>query len=157
MMMGKTVCITDPAAAEARNQQMLAARAAGQSPDGNVAFPPPTDGLILKGSAGAGAYFPQFIAEISARIDDALGAGPWLISAEPVSSDALQIPAFALDEPRLAPWRSALEAWLSANGADGVLVRPDRHVFGTGDVVPLLATWDAALAADGSDPDPGRK
>ncbi len=157
IMMGKTVCITDPAAAEVRNQQMLAARAAGQSPDGNVAFPPPSDGLILKGSAGAGAYFPQFVAENGARIDDALGGEAWLVSASPVASGAQRTSAFVLDDIRLAPWRPALGKWLSANGADAVLVRPDRHVFGTGDAVPLLETWNVALRADASDLDPWRE
>jgi 3-(3-hydroxy-phenyl)propionate hydroxylase len=40
IMMGRTVCITDPAAAAERDRQMLAARAAGQSPDGAPAYPP---------------------------------------------------------------------------------------------------------------------
>ncbi len=59
MMMGKTVCITDPEAAGARDRQMLAARAAGGAPDGSPAYPPILAGCILAGSPGAGRYFPQ--------------------------------------------------------------------------------------------------
>ena len=75
VMMGRTVCITDPEAAAMRDAQMLAARAAGHSPDGTVEYPPIAQGLILVGSAGAGSYFPQpVVGEV--RLDDVLGAAP---------------------------------------------------------------------------------
>ncbi|MBN8502151.1 MAG: bifunctional 3-(3-hydroxy-phenyl)propionate/3-hydroxycinnamic acid hydroxylase, partial [Sphingomonadales bacterium] len=79
VMMGRTVCTTDPAAAAIRDAQMLAARAAGQSPDGNLAYPPISDGAILAGTPAAGSYFPQFVAD-GARIDDILGPGHWLLT-----------------------------------------------------------------------------
>jgi 3-(3-hydroxy-phenyl)propionate hydroxylase len=80
MMMGRTVCITDPAAAAERDRQMLAARAAGQSPDGRTTYPEIRSGLILEASAGAGTYFPQFVsADGRTRLDDVLGPGAWLI------------------------------------------------------------------------------
>ena len=132
VMMGRTVCITDPQAAAARDAQMLAARAAGQSPDGAIEYPPIASGLILAGSAGAGSYFPQAVVG-EARLDDVLGAAPWLIDRS------------ALDRPDLAPFRAALTAWLDGHGADAVLVRPDRHVFGTGNAVELADKWAAAL------------
>lgn len=134
VMMGQTVCITDPAAAAMRNEQMLAARAAGQSPDGNIAYPPISSGMILSGSPGAGSYFPQAVVDC-ARLDDVLGADAWLIDRA------------ALDEVRLAPFRPALAEWLGAQGVEAVLVRPDRHVFGTGDAAMLQAAWQQALAA----------
>lgn len=127
MMMGRTVCITDPAAAAERDAQMLAARAAGAGPGGPLRYPSIETGCILSGSAGAGAYFPQG----PARLDDALGAGPWLITRD------------ALDSATLAPHREMLAAWLDAHHADSVLVRPDRHVFGTGDATALQAAWTA--------------
>ena len=133
VMMGQTVCITDPAAAELRNQQMLAARAAGQSPDGNIAYPPISSGLILSGSAGAGSYFPQPVVN-GQRLDHVLGDQHWLITRS------------GLGEARLAPFRSALGQWLDQHQADAVLVRPDRHVFGTGPAEDLLAGWAAALS-----------
>jgi len=132
VMMGRTVCITDPEAAAARDAQMLAARAAGHSPDGTVEYPPIADGLILSGSPGAGSYFPQPVAG-EKRLDDVLGAGHWLIDRA------------ALERPELAPFRAELAAWLEAQGAQAVLVRPDRYVFGTGSAGELEANWEAAL------------
>jgi len=146
MMMGKTVCITDPQAAAARNQQMLAARAAGQSPDGNVSFPPVAQGLIHTGCAAAGSYFPQFIADNGARLDDALGEGGWLIGEGPADAPVPpDIEALPLDDARLAPWRAAPDGWLAAHRARAVLVRPDRYVFGAGHSGELLAAWTEGL------------
>lgn len=132
VMMGRTVCITDPQAAAMRDAQMLAARAAGQSPDGAIEYPPIASGLILAGSAGAGSYFPQSVAG-EARLDDVLGTGPWLIDRA------------ALGRPELIPFRAALTAWLDDRGAEAALVRPDRHVFGTGSAAALAEAWAAAL------------
>jgi 3-(3-hydroxy-phenyl)propionate hydroxylase len=134
VMMGRTVCITDPQAAAARDAQMLAARAAGHSPDGTVEYPPIGDGLILTGSPGAGAYFPQPVAD-EARLDDVLGAGYWLIDRA------------ALERAELAAFREALAGWLDTHQAEAVLVRPDRYVFGTGRADDLADAWAAALRA----------
>ena len=132
IMMGQTVCITDPDAAAARDAQMLAARAAGQGPDGALAYPPISSGLILAGSSGAGSYFPQFIAG-GQRLDDVLGDDAWVIDAN------------LLGTTPMAPFRDALEGWLAGHGAEAVLVRPDRHVFGSGRADALRAAWAAAL------------
>ncbi len=134
IMMGRTVCITDPAAAAMRDAQMLAARAAGQSPDGALEYPPIASGLILAGSPGAGSYLPQPVAEDGSRLDDVLGMGEWLISRAD------------LDQPRLAPYRTALASWLDHHAAAAVLVRPDRYVYGTGESTALAASWKAAMS-----------
>ena len=142
VMMGQTVCITDPVAAEARNQQMLAARAAGQSPDGAVEFPPLATGCMLGGTAGAGSYFPQFMAAEGERIDDALGEQAWLIGTiTPGIAAPAGVSFVSLDAAPLAPWRKAAAQWLTERGAEAVLVRPDRYVFGTGDAASLLSAW----------------
>lgn len=142
VMMGQTVCITDPVAAEARNQQMRAARAAGQSPDGAVEFPPLATGCMLGGTAGAGSYFPQFMAAEGERIDDALGEQAWLIGTiMPGIAAPAGISLVSLDAAPLAPWRKAAAQWLTERGAEAVLVRPDRYVFGTGDAASLLSAW----------------
>ena len=143
IMMGRTVCITDPEAARMRDTQMLAARAAGQSPDGNLAYPPIASGMIMDGSAGAGSYFPQFRANDGARMDDVLGSGVWLIgrTADP---DAEAIP---LDDPRLAPFAKDLAKWLDTHQAEAVLVRPDHQVFGTGTTRMLSRAWRDALTS----------
>lgn len=135
IMMGRTVCITDPTAAAMRDAQMIAARAAGQSPDGNVAYPPISSGMILIGTPGAGSYFPQPLGENGERLDDVLGLGHWLLTRAD------------LDQPRLAPFRAALGEWFDTHDVDAVLVRPDRYVYGTGQADDLNKQWSAAHTA----------
>ncbi|MDE2562852.1 MAG: bifunctional 3-(3-hydroxy-phenyl)propionate/3-hydroxycinnamic acid hydroxylase [Sphingomonadales bacterium] len=146
IMMGRTVCITDPAAAAERDRQMLAARAAGQSPDGALAYPPIADGLVLAGSPGAGSYFPQPVdAASGAKLDDVLGGEAWLLSrgaAAPVDG----VVAVGLEDPRLESFASGIAAWLDAHDTGAVLVRADRYVFGTGTHAALIEAWQAALA-----------
>ena len=141
MMMGKTVCIIDAEAAAARDADMLAARAAGASPDGTPVYPPILAGCIHTGSPGAGAYFPQFTAN-GRRSDDSLGRGPVLISADAPPPDA----GLHWIDPQASDFAEALEAQLKRFGQPALLVRPDRHVFGAGTSAALAAAWQAALA-----------
>ena len=143
MMMGRTVCIADPIAAEARDKQMLAARAAGSSPDGAVSNPPLGNGVLMSGSPEAGNYFPQFVVNENQRLDDVLGSGAWLIamSRPKVERENASLQTIALDDPRLSPFKSLLEAWLDKYGADAVLVRPDRYIYGTGAPDVLAKAW----------------
>jgi 3-(3-hydroxy-phenyl)propionate hydroxylase len=76
-----------------------------------------------------------------------LGPGAWLIShGEVPAAQAGTIPvtALALGDSRLAPFRPEIEAWLAAHGADAVLVRADRHVFGTGGAGDLVQAFRSA-------------
>jgi len=148
MMMGRTVCITDPEMAIQRDKQMIAARASGASPDGSVHYPPISHGCILYGTPGAGSYFPQSVSTCPfiSRLDDVLGPGAWLISRQssPVAHDsALQ--SACLDDTRVAPFREHLDAWLSEHQCEAVLVRPDRYVFGAGGADSLRKAWAAAV------------
>jgi 3-(3-hydroxy-phenyl)propionate hydroxylase len=138
IMMGKMVCITDPDAACARDEQMLAARKAGGGAGGALGQPPLADGCLMTGTAGAGSYFPQAVSG-SARLDDVLGSGAWLIGRGAGEN------LIAVDSARLAPFRAQLEAWLAKHDADAVLVRPDRYVFGTGKADDLSAAWAKAV------------
>lgn len=150
MMMGRTVCITDPEAAAQRDTQMLAARATGESFDGAVSFPPMDDGCILKGITGAGAYFAQAIGgEPVRRLDDVLGPGAWLISRSTHSVQhraGVHLLEITIEDASLVPFRDHLEAWLSRHDAEAVLVRPDCYVFGTGSAQMLYDAWAARLA-----------
>ena len=127
--MGRTVCITEPEVAAARDAQMLAARADGQSPDGSVSYPALTSGAVLMGATAAGEYFPQARASDGLALDDALGLDAWLIAR----SDLARAP--------LAPFAADLGAWFDAHGVDALLLRPDRHVFGAGEAAVLQAAW----------------
>ncbi len=145
LMMGRTVCILDPKAAAARDEAMLAQRAAGGGPGGAFSFPPFEAGCLLASSPGAGELFPQpwtTTANGTARMDDLLtGPGPWLIER----SWTARMDGFSLTEERLAPFADSLEAWFTHRQADAVLVRPDHYVFGTGKPADLLAAWRAAV------------
>lgn len=142
IMMGRTVCITDPEAARVRDEQMLAARAAGSSPDGSFIHPPIAGGCIIAGVSGAGSYFPQAIAK-TYRLDDVLGPGAWLISRSLPTGHrtASALRSIALDDSEIAPFKEPLETWLTKHLAEAVLVRPDRYVFGTGTAEALQEAW----------------
>jgi 3-(3-hydroxy-phenyl)propionate hydroxylase len=141
MMMGRTVCITDPAAAAERDRQMLAARAAGQSPDGRTTYPEIRSGLILEASAGAGTYFPQFVsADGRTRLDDVLGPGAWLIG-EIESSEYPGLKTASLSSNVIETLKNDIREWLNRHQAEAVLVRPDRYVFGTGAPAALVNAW----------------
>ncbi|MDE2437372.1 MAG: bifunctional 3-(3-hydroxy-phenyl)propionate/3-hydroxycinnamic acid hydroxylase [Sphingomonadales bacterium] len=135
IMMGRTVCITDPAAAAERDAQMIAARAAGKSADGALAYPPIGGGVVLIGAPGAGTYFPQPV-HGELRLDDVLG------------SDAVVLDRTGLGEERFAAFRTQILAWLDGNAVDAVLVRPDRYVFGGGDAASLVKAWRAATGME---------
>lgn len=128
--MGQLVCTLDPQAAAARDAAMTGP---GPKPPMPSFSPPPLGaGCVLADSPAAGTLFIQPWAG-ETRLDDVLGAGPWLITRAD------------LDRPRLAPFRAALAAWLDKQGVEAVLVRPDRYVFGAGEAGALAAAWRARL------------
>jgi 3-(3-hydroxy-phenyl)propionate hydroxylase len=147
--MGRVVCATDPAAVAARDAAMLAQRR--EQPLGTL--PPPPDmtvGCILAGSPGAGETFPQPWAEVGGRtrrLDDVLGRGAWLIATSGAARTAQpsRLAPIGLDDPRLAPFRADVGAWLAKRDAEAVLVRPDHCVFGTGRADALAEAYAAAL------------
>lgn len=59
IMMGKTVCITNPVSAWLRDAKFKLARKLGKLPDGPPAYPPISAGHILSDRAGAGSCFPS--------------------------------------------------------------------------------------------------
>lgn len=141
MMMGRTVCLLDPEAATMRDAQMIAARAAAGGPAEPAGWPPFPAGCILAGAAAVGSYFPQSVANDGTRLDDVAGAGAWLIVRADPPADHQDLTVLSLGGERLAGFRSALSQWLDSVGADAVLVRPDRYVFGTGDAATLVRAW----------------
>lgn len=144
IMMGKTVCITDPVAAAERDARLLAERAADAVPDGPPDYPAIKSGHVLAGSAGAGDYFSQILVQGigKTRLDEALGPGPWLITrhdAPALKPGKLRV--IALADPAIAPFEAHVRGWLEAHHAEAVLVRPDRYVFGTGASGDLAKAW----------------
>lgn len=147
--MGKVVCMLDPDAAAQRDAGMLAAKARGVAPLPPLQPPVFGAGCILAGARAAGSMFPQPCAgEGSARrrLDDLLGDGALLLSRVPVTTSTTGVRALSLGDVDLAPFRPALDGWLTKAGVDAVLVRPDRYVFGAGDPHRLLHAWAERLA-----------
>jgi 3-(3-hydroxy-phenyl)propionate hydroxylase len=145
--MGRLVCTLDPGLAAARDASMLAQHRAGAPPAPPPAPSPFAKGCILQGAPAAGSLFPQPTVGWGAdrlRMDDALGAGAWLISRR-AQSPVHGLDALSLEDPALAPFRTALESWLDRHAVEAVLVRPDRYVFGAGEPMGMAAAWRAAL------------
>jgi 3-(3-hydroxy-phenyl)propionate hydroxylase len=150
--MGRVVCVLDEDVAAARDAQMIAARQASGGRDGPL---PPMAGLstgFVHASPRAGTLALQPGArrydERSGLLDDLLGDSLgqkfWLLTrgAAPASPGAwLGTASLTTDIDD----DGALAAWL--DGADAVLVRPDRYVFGTGRADELIAACQAALGA----------
>lgn len=147
--MGRTVCTLDPDEAARRDAGMRAQSAA--SPAVMPPAPDLTDGCLMAG-AGAGTVFLQPWAEIAGErtgLDDILGHGAWLIVAADTPAPAAApegVAVHSLGEARLAPFAGPIADWLTQTGADAVLVRPDRYVFGAGRPAELARAWAAALA-----------
>ncbi|MFZ9396315.1 MAG: bifunctional 3-(3-hydroxy-phenyl)propionate/3-hydroxycinnamic acid hydroxylase [Erythrobacter sp.] len=137
IMMGRTVCITSKWRAFLRDTKFRLARALGKLPDGPPAYPPIAEGAIQNGSAAAGSYFPQLLAPDGSRLDDALGADAWLIRRDDLEGE------------RLSAFSGPLGEWFDRSGANAVLVRPDRYVFGTGEAGDLSRSWQLVAAGPG--------
>jgi 3-(3-hydroxy-phenyl)propionate hydroxylase len=135
--MGKVICLTDPEAAAARNAGMRAQRAAGAS-DISIKYPD-LKGGCLDTSSGAGSLFPQFQVK-GDRSDELFGNGYSLIGRR-LNIDPANVPlvrCFDLQDECLQTIVPVIDAWLLSHRANAVLVRPDRHVFGTGDARSLV-------------------
>jgi 3-(3-hydroxy-phenyl)propionate hydroxylase len=134
IMMGRTVCTTSKWSAFLRDMKFKLGRILGKLPAGPPDYPPITKGLIATGSTAAGSYFPQAIASNGARLDACSGSDYWLLSRADLA------------ERSIAPFASQLVTWFDKTGAEAVLVRPDRYVFGTGNPETLKQSWDRAIS-----------
>lgn len=134
VMMGRIVCITNRWSAWVRNMKFRLARRFGKLPDAPPHYPPISDGAIMADTRAAGSYFPQAISANGARLDDVLGTGYWLIDKSDLTGEVL------------APFADPLRRWLETVGSEAVLIRPDRHVFGTGHRDGLLSAWRAVTS-----------
>jgi 3-(3-hydroxy-phenyl)propionate hydroxylase len=148
LMMGWTVCITDPVAAAHRDAKMIADRERGTSPDGGgFDYPPIMHGIIRSNDALAGRRLPQPTGGTQ-RLDEVLGAGAVVITRSPAMTAIADLPIRSLDEPELAPFYNILGAWMATNGnPSAILARPDRYVFGSGEVDELVADYSRLLAS----------
>ena len=137
--MGQIVCLLDEGAAAGRDREMLARKASGAQ-DVSVSYPD-LKGGHLTDTPFAGALFPQPIASDGDRLDTLLGLGAVLISRSTPGERDGSVRMLAIDSPELVKFRDALSAWLNEAEAEAVLIRPDRHIFGTGNAQELLLAW----------------
>ena len=144
---GQVVCTLDTGMAAGRDEQMLAAKAAGAPPP-DISSPPlqPVFGLPESPCVGVRFFQPSVaVGKGVLRLDDVLGAGAWLIARDGVRLPRTDAPIRLVrtDAPVLGPFRGALERWLADAGQDAVLVRPDRYAFGTGAAEALVHAFEA--------------
>ncbi|EIZ79723.1 monooxygenase FAD-binding protein [Novosphingobium sp. Rr 2-17] len=139
--LGKIICVLDPAAAEARDAGMRAAREAGA--------PPPSDEILP--SLGKGAHWDDHGGGTLAvgglveraigqgHFDDVVGTGFVLLSRSGDPAEALSEENAALfaslggitaDVAAATDVSGAYTAWFEKLDADTALVRPDFYVFG---------------------------
>ena len=137
--MGQIVCLLDETAAAERNRDMLARKSSGAQ-DVSVLYPDLTGGHLTD-TAGAGALFPQPVSEDGERLDSLFGLDAVLIARSAIDPAGTGVRTFSLDSPELRKFAEPIDAWLTKAGADAVLIRPDRHVFGTGRAAALLGAW----------------
>jgi 3-(3-hydroxy-phenyl)propionate hydroxylase len=139
--MGQVVCLLDEAAAAKRDAGMIAKRDAGEEP--MQPPPPPQLAVIVEGAEPpVGMRFIQPWSD-GRGLDDILGSSAALIARDAVIT---AMPVLALNSRALAPYRDRLSAWLDKHGANAVLIRPDRYVFGIGEAAKLAEAYQRALA-----------
>ena len=139
--MGQIVCMLDENAAAGRDREMLARKASGAQAV-SVSHPDLVGGHLTD-TPFAGSLFPQAVADDGTRLDAILGLKPILIQRLPQAERDTALGVLDLDSSELQPFSTAIDTWLANADADAVLIRPDRHVFGTGDARRLQRSWHA--------------
>lgn len=137
--MGQIVCMLDENAAAGRDRDMLARKASGAQ-DVSVSYPDLVSGHLMD-TPFAGALFPQAVADDGTRFDAVLGLGPVLIQRFPHAEFDTSLRVLDLDSSELQKFRPTIDSWLVNAHVDAVLIRPDRHVFGTGEARQLQKFW----------------
>ncbi|MEL7482477.1 MAG: bifunctional 3-(3-hydroxy-phenyl)propionate/3-hydroxycinnamic acid hydroxylase [Pseudomonadota bacterium] len=164
--MGKTVCVTDPEEARLRDKKMMDDHAAGRG----FAFPgvPRIEAGVLEDQT-AGAVFPEPMVGDPAdpnRLDDLVGYVPLLVladsksllSASPDALQALRQHRTPMAIAKLAGNDTDIVQLLDSQGflaglmgdAEAMIVKPDRIIFGSGNVDHVLRHWHDYLGQSSS-------
>jgi flavoprotein hydroxylase len=122
VQLGRVICVTDPAAAAARDETVLANRRG--KPAGRPEPASPLTGGLLHESPGAGVVVPH---------GPGVGPGFVLLTTEEYDSPFLASLGTSVVQPD-----DALRPFLARYGATSALIRPDYHVFGTANGLPGL-------------------
>ena len=162
--MGKTVCVTDPCEAKARDKKMMEDHKAGRG----FAFPgvPRIMSGVLN-DATAGSVFPEAFTGDAAdpkRVDHAAGYVPLLVlantntvsGADLERAKSLRDGDLPIELATLVGASEDIVQLIDKDGhvahlmgdADAMLVKPDRIVFGSGSVGFLANQWSAYLSGE---------
>ncbi len=164
--LGRVQTMRDPAAAAARDAELLKNRAARQVPE-KISFPGLAEGMLARDhGAGRGELFIQSVVsdgQRTGRFDQVVGLGFILLATRSVHADlhrsgtltalhsagvrvhALAPPgASARLDGELVDVTGSYHRWLAENQCQAVLIRPDFYVYGR--AVDLISAQ--ALAAD---------
>jgi 3-(3-hydroxy-phenyl)propionate hydroxylase len=87
------------------------------------------------------------------RFDEILGQQATLIGRNLARGDSM-VQLLDLTAAESTAFKPMLETWLQTVGAESVLVRPDRHIFGIGSPDDLLRKWNLALGGRSGPPNP---
>ena len=164
MGLGQVICVTDPAAAAARDQQL---RAAIEDP--SLAPPPPEPPHLGAGVTGSHpqAGYVSYQGNVtvdgrSGRFDDVLGHG-WSVLARPGAlasldeetrawADHQRIRFFEIgDGAPVSDDDGTYATYFAELDAEVAVVRPDHYLYDAGaasELVPLLGRLRAHLGAD---------
>jgi 2-polyprenyl-6-methoxyphenol hydroxylase-like FAD-dependent oxidoreductase len=168
MQLGEVICLTDPAAAAARDAAMAKDLAEGTSMPPRP-LPKLGDGLH-RDDAGGGTLSIQAPVQAGTRqvlFDDVFAASGTLLlrsddiraqlpdeAASALTGLGFQIIAFgpAPSATTAVDGTGAYRQWFDALGADAVLVRPDFYIYGVADAHALLTLVTDFLTALGAPP-----
>ena len=137
---GRIICTTDPEIAAARDAQMLAAQPGPDAPRGTPAL---TGGIALAPGGGALSAQPWIDGR---RLDDVVGPRFALITRAPLATNDPNLNwwpprATVLDAQSFPELRPVLD------GTDAVVIRPDRYIFGTGELSNLTRVATSIFSA----------
>lgn len=149
--LGRVQTMRDPAAAAARDAELIARHEARATPE-KISFPPLGDGAFGHGPGARTLMVQGFVSDGNRRdrFDAVVGYGPIVIARAPgvidsrrrqqLAAAGIKVATLAADgaaSGSLADVDGTYQRWFAANDSDVVAIRPDFHV------------WGSALAGDG--------
>jgi 3-(3-hydroxy-phenyl)propionate hydroxylase len=147
--LGNIIQSTDPLVAAQRDQQFLA-----QGPQEIVNLSPPLGPGFHRSQGLAGQITAQPTLSDGRLLDDAVGQGFAVVSAQAIDTACIPAPTLHALTALGTQWLHdpALHDWLQGLDAKLVLLRPDRYVFATACSVEAMTDWDLSRALTQTQP-----
>ena len=141
---GHLICITDPEAAQARDEAMLADDAGeAAAPD---LIPPLAQGPAIGPGGGRPSHQPSVLDK---RLDDLVGPGFLLCTANPIDP-ASPAARWWIDRAAVLDAATVPAVAELLEGADACVVRPDRYMMVRGTIDEVTSFAVAALGSESS-------